>query len=271
MKQVCILFLLTIGLYACSKSGDIIEDNEEVEDVPKEITANIIPSDSVVGVSQVIELTLEYSTSNPNILITWFQDNEKLNNIPKSDLSYLWCPAKTGKHKLRAVITDRDKIVEAEIEIDVVKCELADAIIGDNIDKILRTKGDKSLVNNVLTYNESGKISQYYFSDNILTKIFYLVNVNRSLQTKYDFMYPMQVFKSYYDRYIELFGEPVEDGYAELGTTEADLVRYGGYIFSGSMRVWAKFSNDYRNAEITVEPSNYYNSGFCYTQQIEQK
>lgn len=268
MKKILIVSSIVLLAIACEKEVDEIEKKvDEIEIV----TASIKSSDDVVGVGQVIELTLDYSTSNPNILITWFENDEKLNSIPKSDLTYLWSPSKSGNYKLKAVITDRDNIVETVLGIDVMQCELAKGIIGDSLEKILRTKGYKDNVKDVVTYNESGKISQYYFKDNKLIKIFYLVNVNKAIQNKFDFMFPMLSFQALFDKYTNIYGEAIEECYTELGKSEEDLILYGSRIFNGSMHVWAKFSNENRNAEIFVEPTNYYQSGFCTTQQIELK
>ena len=268
MKKILIVSSIVLLAIACEKEVDEIEKKvDEIEIV----TASIKSSDDVVGVGQVIEITLDYSTSNPNILITWFENDEKLNSIPKSDLTYLWSPSKSGNYKLKAVITDRDNIVETVLGIDVMQCELANGIIGDSLEKILRTKGYKDNVKDVVTYNESGKISQYYFKDDKLVKIYYEHNINKKPSTAVDLTYPITMFKSMFQDYSARYGSPIDECYTDLGTSNEEVIRYGGYIYSGSMQVWAKYSNSDRNAEIYVEPTKYYNNGFRLTQQIELK
>ena len=78
-----LLFLLVILLVISCSS-----DNNRDDDFKDNPVALLRLSDEIVGIGQVVILSCEYETDNPNILLTWFENGEKLNSTPKSDLDF---------------------------------------------------------------------------------------------------------------------------------------------------------------------------------------
>ncbi|GAE83393.1 hypothetical protein JCM10512_1663 [Bacteroides reticulotermitis JCM 10512] len=252
---------MVISLFSCS-------NGEEPDYMPSLVT--IKSSDEVIGKNQRILLTAVYESDNPNLLLTWYDNDEKINTIPQSDNTYTWYANSLGEHTIKVAITDREKIVTGLIKLNVVQTELATALIGDSKDKVLRTKGTPyNSSPDVLSYKESGVISTYYIKDNKVRKITYEKNINKVFSTKVDYTYPITMFKSAYDNYKSIYGNPVIDSYADLGTSESDIIKYGGYIYSGTMQVSAIFQLNKRRAEIYVGPTRMYSNGFMISEQIE--
>ncbi len=270
MKKIIywsILMLVMIVLpLMISCSSDDNETTESSKTGPKvEITA----SDDVIGAKQRVILSVNYTTDNPNILVTWYEDGEKLNSIPKSELDYLWYASEVGEHLIEVAITDREQVFKCQKTFTVVETELAGAIIGDSKSKIARTFGVSE--NNVLTVKESNVTNMYYFSNNRLNKIYSVKSVPLTPKTKYDYMQPITYFASYFNIYKNKYGEPISENYTLLETTESKMIEYGGHILSGGMAINARFQTDNRNAEIEVAPYAKGGYGFSFYQTLSSR
>ena len=81
-------------------------------------------------------------------------------------------------------------------------------------------------------------------------------------------MIPITTFSAAYNRYKNIYGEPISENYTHLETSESKIVEYGGHIYSGGMYIQAIFQSDTRTAEIYVGP---YKSGmgFTYTETLK--
>ena len=260
-------FFMLMLLCSCGGSGD---DNEGGgNDTPKaKVEINV--SDDVVGEKQVVLLSVNYSSDNPNLLVTWFVDGEKLNSIPKSELSIDWKASSIGTHLIEVAITDKEQVIKYQKSIDVVETEMGNAIIGDSKSKIARTFG-ASETDDVITYKQSSvRTYKYYFSNDKLNKIYYEWAVSMSPKTKTDYMMPVTTFAGAYNRYKEKYGDPISENYTQLETSESKIVEYGGHIYAGGMYIQAIFQSQTRKAEIYVGPykSGY---GFTYSETLEGK
>ena len=95
--------------------------------------------------------------------------------------------------------------------------------------------------------------------------------VNKIPQNKIDYTYPVMTFKSIYDKLKNKYGDPVNDTYDDLEQTEEAIIRYGGYIYSGSMQISADFENETTKYSVVVNPSTKYYSGYDLRESIELK
>ena len=260
-------FLTALIFSVCFVSCGGDDDNGD-NVAPPQAKVEISVSDDVVGAFQVVLLSVDYITDNPNYLVTWYADGEKLNQIPKSDLSIDWKPVSVGTHLIEVAITDRDKILRYQKSIEVVATELGDAIIGDSKSKIARTFG-ASEANDVIVYKQSSvRTFKYYFTRDKLSRIYYEYAVSLTPRNKTDYMIPITTFSAAYNRYKNIYGEPISENYTHLETSESKIVEYGGHIYSGGMYIQAIFQSDTRTAEIYVGP---YKSGmgFTYTETLK--
>ena len=262
-----LLFLafVSFGNVACSSDDD--GTTESVKTEPKvEITA----SDDVIGAKQQVILSVNYNTDNPNILVTWYEDGEKLNSIPRSELSCYWYAAKVGEHHIEVAITDREQVLKYQKTFTVVDTELAGAIIGDSKSKIARTFGVNE--NDVITVKESSSVNnKYYFSNNKLYRIESIRSVSLTPKTKTDYMQPVTYFANYFNIYKEKYGDPIRENYTHLETSESKIIEYGGHILSGGMEISAIFQSDTRNAEIQIGPYTKNGYGFTFYQTLSAR
>ena len=88
------------------------DDDETTEPSKTEPKVEITASDDVIGVKQRVILSVNYTTDNPNILVTWYEDGEKLHSIPKSDLDFYWYASSVGEHLIEVAITDREQVLK---------------------------------------------------------------------------------------------------------------------------------------------------------------
>lgn len=269
MKKFLLMLALIVPMLAFSGCGGDEPDNPNNPDEPKVEQATLSASDNVVGLRQNIILSINYKTNNPNILVSWFDNGEKLNKMPLSEFDYSWRPYKLGTHELKAAITDGDKVIECSIEINVVECDLCRGIFGDSKEKIQRTLGVESN-SDVLTDVASNITEQYYFKNNKLYKIYKEQNVPKIPQNKVDYTYPYNLFKGMYETYSAKFGTPFSDSFKDLDSSEDAIIRYGGYVYSGSMQISAKFKKDGVEAEIWTGPCRSGQIGFNLSEQMEK-
>ena len=140
LKYWSMIMLMTMSLplmFSCGGDDDdtLPPSNQKDQSSPWTITS----SDEIIGTGQKIVLTTNYQTNNPNLLITWYDGETRLNSSPSSETDYLWTAGNVGVHTIKAVITDREDIIEVVKEIEVIDTDLANVILGDKKTKILRT------------------------------------------------------------------------------------------------------------------------------------
>ncbi len=268
MKKFLLALVLIVPLLAFSGCGSNDEPGNPDEPKKEQVTLSI--SDDVVGLRQNVVFTINYKTDNPNILVSWYDNGEKLNKFALSELEYSWFANKLGEHNIKAAITDGDKVIECAIKVNVVECDLCRGIFGDSKEKIRRTLGIESN-SDVLTDVASNITEQYYFKNNKLYKIYKEQNVPKTPQNQVDYTYPYNMFKNLYEAYTTKFGNAYSDSFMDLESSESAIIRYGGYIYSGSMQISAKFKKDGIEAEIWTGPCRSGQFGFNLSEQMEKQ
>lgn len=265
MKKFLLMLALIVPMFAFTGCG-----GDDEPDKPKDEQATLSVSDDIVGLRQNVVFAIGYTTNNPNILVSWFDNGKKLNKFALSELEYSWFANKLGEHEIKAAITDGDKVVECTIKVNVVECDLCRGIFGDSKEKIQRTLGVEA-GSDVLTEVASNITEQYYFKNNKLYKIYKEQNVPKTPQNKVDYTYPYNLFKGMYESYSAKFGTPFYDSFKGLDSSEDAIVRYGGYVYSGSMEISAKFKKDGIEAEIWTGPCRSGQFGFNLSEQMEKQ
>ena len=169
-------------------------------------------------------------------------------------------------------ITDREEVITGEKTVEVVKTELSNAIIGDSWSKIARSftcdyKSETVIQSKV----SSTETNLFYFNNKQVYMIKRMCIVKKSQPlNKTDYLYPIQAFNALYLHYKETYGEPVKDDFSLLETDESSILRYGGYIYSGSMSIESIFANDARIATLMIGPYSG-GIGFTITEILEGK
>ena len=171
-----LLMASVFALMCVSCGGD---DDDEVNPTPEKPsekpTWTIACSDEVIGYNQTVVLTTTYTSDNPNLLITWYDNDSRLNAIARSEADYNWTAGKVGTHRIKAVITDREDIVEVEKEFEVVATDLANVILGDKKSKVLLTLSSYKDKRSYIEYGTSSDLNKCYFNsgsdDAIVEKI----------------------------------------------------------------------------------------------------
>lgn len=236
--------------------------------------AKIIVKDEFVGVGQENELFCDYNTTNPNIAITWFDNETRCNAIPRTNGQFFWCPQRAGSHKVKAVITDLQKMTTCETTIEVVNCDLGLGIIGDTKDKILRTipsakenndeKGhyllkatsDDFFRNQLYFLNSSNKVNKIELNDQIV----YDYSFYTTLRSNY-----IAMANSFIERYNyakQKYGNPI-GGDSTMPDNDEDKYQFGIKVYSGQVSSTFKL-NDRRNVILSSRyfPANR-NMGVC--------
>lgn len=117
----------------------------------------------------------------------------------------------------------------------------------------------------------STETNLFYFNNKQLYMIKRMCIVKKSQPlNKTDYLYPIQAFNALYLHYKETYGEPVKDDFSLLETDESSILRYGGYIYSGSMSIESIFANDARIATLMIGPYSG-GIGFTITEILEGK
>lgn len=269
MKRYLFIIMVLLPFYLTSCGGDDSTESDYSEESLKK-NVEIKVSDEVIGLRQIVEFSVNYQTDNPNFLVTWYVDGEKLNSIPRAELSTTWKANNVGEHLIEVAITDKEQVLKYQKSINVVETEFGDAIIGDKKSKIARTFGSAE-TDDVITYKQSSvRTYRYYFVNDVLTKIYYEYAVSLTPRNKTDYMIPVTTFSSAYVAHKEKYGEPVRENFTQLETSESKIMEYGGHIYSGGMSIQALFQNGTRISEIYVGP---YRSGFgfTYTETLEKR
>lgn len=169
MKKYFFLLPL-LSLFSCGGSDDVIDDS-------KPQSYHVIVQDELIGIGQYITLSFDYVSDNPNIAVTWFEEDERLNSIPRSTNTYTWQPTNEGLRTIKAVITDRNEIITCTAKIQVNKCDLAHGFINDTKAKIMKCYSNAQDDGKCIDFGsyhpnfEEWINQKYYYSGNKITRI----------------------------------------------------------------------------------------------------
>lgn len=236
-------------------------DDDEPNSSGSSKNVKIIVKDEFVGVGQENELFCDYKTSNPNIAITWFDNETRCNAVPRTNGTFFWCPQRAGNHKVKAVITDLEKMFTCETTIEVINCDLGLGIIGDTKDKILRTipsaqennddKGhylikatsDDLFCNQLYYLNASNKVYKIELND----QISYSHSFYTSLRSNYIAMANSFIERFNYAK--QKYGNPI-GGVTTMPNSDDEKEQFGIKVYTGGISSLFKL-NDKRNVTLT--------------------
>lgn len=181
---------------------------------------NVTTTDRIIGIGQDIILSFDYKTENPNIAVTWFDGEERLNALPRSKNTYYWTPKKDGLRNIKAVITDRNDIITCAAQIKVDKCDLAYGFIGDSKEKILRkfpeAPDDGSCIDYGSSYNiiKNWTTQKYYYKNDKVERIemcsYKYANRCNELGIRYEHIDKSELFMTLYEDLRSLYGDAYE-------------------------------------------------------------
>jgi len=261
MKRIITLTILvalmiptTIG---CNK------DNGTGNDGGKTNNYSIKFSESVIGVEQYIELTTDFASDNPNILVTWFDNGERCNKLARTHTTYLWCPEAAGDHTIKCSITDREEVIEFEAKVKVVECDYDKAIIGDTKEKIIRTYNDPRYDNGGVIGYGYGRddVREFTFSGNKLTKIHFEKHTQWPSVNPFAYLGLLSMYEEQVAELSKKYGKPSDQ--SNLGSTQADKEAKAQSIYnSGAM--YADWKYNGRNINLMAARSSVYNPGFYW-------
>ena len=263
MNKYYRLFYFVLPLIAMMSFLFISCGNDDDEPNSSESSKNveIIVKDEFVGVGQENELFCDYKTSNPNIAITWFDNETRCNAVPRTNGTFFWCPQRAGNHKVKAVITDLEKMFTCETTIEVINCDLGLGIIGDTKDKILRTipsaqennddKGhylikatsDDLFCNQLYYLNASNKVYKIELND----QISYSHSFYTSLRSNYIAMANSFIERFNYAK--QKYGNPI-GGVTTMPNSDDEKEQFGIKVYTGGISSLFKL-NDKRNVTLT--------------------
>lgn len=233
----------------------------------------ISSNDSIIGLNQTILISINSDNLSPHAAIVWFDNGERLNTYPSYNKEFNWTPNKTGSHNIKASVQDGNNTIEYSAIFDVVYCDLALGILGDNIEKIARSEGSSldDLALNRLLYKRSNETIIYSFINGVLSKIEKISHKTKQPTNKSDYMLPVIIYGSYYDSYTSKYGNPTHENYTSLSSDEDMIVQYGGNIYNGTMRIFAEYETQKIKASVEVHGPSKYSYGFDIDEIIESK
>lgn len=253
-RQFCFILplLATMTVFFISCGSDDDEPNSGSSS-----NAKIIVKDEFVGVGQENELFCDYKTTNPNIAITWFDNETRCNAIPRTNGQFFWCPQRAGSHKVKAVITDLEKITTCETTIEVVNCDLGLGIIGDSKDKILRTIPSAQENNDekghylIKATTDDLFCNQLYYLD--YSNKVYKIELNDQISYDYHFYTTLRsnyiaIANSFIERFNyakQKYGNPIA-GVTSMPDNDDDKEQLGIKVYSGEISSTFKL-NEKRN------------------------
>ena len=161
--SIVLLMAMSLSLFvSCNKDDDdnYLTPNEQEQKSQWTINS----SDDVIGTGQRVILTTNYQTNNPNMLITWYDGDKQLNSSPRSKTDYTWTAGEVGIHTIKAVITDREDVIEITNKFEVIETDLSDVILGDKKTKVLRTISSYKEKNGYIEYGTTNNLNKCYFN-----------------------------------------------------------------------------------------------------------
>lgn len=264
MKRFALLLLVALPVIACTKENGGTDGGGNSDKKDYTITF----SDSVIGEEQDIQLSTDFKSDNPNILVTWFDNGERLNKLARSHTDYLWMAGKTGDHTIKCSITDREDIIEFEAKVKVIPCDFDRAIIGDSKTKIVRTYGDpKYSSGNILGYGYgSDDVREFTFASESLTSIYMAKHYYWPSVNPFPHLGMLSLYLEKVSEFSEKYGDPV--GQSEMGSTQAEKEDFAQRAYnSGALHAEWK----YGKVEIIlmVMRSSIYKPGYYYTVEVK--
>ena len=263
MKRNRLLFIIAISIAIIACTED--EKKDTIVEPPTPNWTNNC-SDETIGSGQTVILTTDYQTTNPNVLITWFDDTTRLNSLPRSHNDYTWTAGKVGVHNIKAVITDRYQIIEVKKSFNVVQCDFDKLIIGDKRSKVIRTMGTSYRTwGDNLTYGPDNNAILCYFDSKDDDAILYLIfNEHKYNWVTYEnttgYYLALGSFQSAYEKAQRKCGDPIEAVIPEAKELD-EYVTEGILFYKGEKHYNAKFKlRDKHKYEIRLDGNVYKNS-----------
>ncbi len=258
------ILALVAMILSCTKGA--VNGNDSDKNSKNSYTIKF--SDTVIGVNQWIELTTNYTSDNPNILVTWFDNDERCNRLARTHTTYLWTPEKAGDHTIKCSITDREEIIEFEASVKVVECDYDKAIIGDSKDKIIRTYNDPRYdTGNTIGYGWGrDDVREFTFSGNNLSKIHFEEHTQWPTVNQYPHLGLLSMYEEQVTELSRKYGKPSSQ--SNLGSTQAEKEANAKSIYnSGAMYADWKYNGCTIN--LMAARSSVYTPGFYW--EIEVK
>lgn len=264
MKKSALLLLVVLPVIACTKENGGTEGDGN----SSKTNYTISFSDSVIGEEQDIQLSTDFKSDNPNILVTWFDNGERLNKLARSHTDYLWTAGKAGDHTITCSITDREEIIEFETSVKVIPCDYDRAIIGDSKEKIVRTYGDpKYSRGNTLGYGYgSGDVREFTFASDALQSIHFEKHYSWPSVNPFPHLGLLFLYLEKVSEFSEKYGTPTDQ--SEMGSTQAEKEDFAQRVYnSGALHAEWK----YGKVEIIlmVMRSSIYKPGYYYTVEVK--
>lgn len=225
-------------------------------------------SDSVIGVGQWIELTTNFTSDNPNILVTWFDNGERCNKLARTHTTYLWTPEKAGDHTVKCSITDREEIIEFEAKVKVVECDYDKAIIGDSKEKIIRTYNDPRYESGSTIGYGWGKddVREFTFSVGKLKSIHFEKHTQWPSVNQYPHLGLLSMYEEQVNELSKKYGKPTSQ--TNLGSTQADKEATAKSIYnSGAM--YADWKYNGHTINLMASRSSIYSPGFYWQVEVQ--
>lgn len=261
---LAIILLAGIAVLGCTKDNG---GNQEGNDKPKN-NYTITVSDSVIGEEQDIALSTNYTSDNPNILVTWFDNGERQNKLARTHTNFIWTAGKAGDHTIKCSITDRNDVIEFETKVKVIPCDFDKALIGDAKDKILRTYGDpKYTSGNTLGfgyYNDD--VREISFSSNKVSRIHFEKHYQWPSVNQYPHLGMLSMYEEQVTNLSKKYGKTTDA--TNLGSTQAEKEEKALSIYnSGAMYATWKYNG--HTVTLMAMRSSVYKPGYYWQVEVE--
>lgn len=192
-NRITFIILLSFAQFVSCSNNDDIPEKAQIGDIQTDCDN--------YGSGQKILLRCD-KTLPKGKAIEWTVDGVSIGQTNMEKDSIVWT-ATIGQHTIDAKVDD---VIKTK-NINVIKCDLAYGIIGDPIEKIIRTLDVADSYNNKSDRIQQGSIT-YYFTNKKLTEIVSERNMTVPLHKKKYLLLPLSVFNQYYGPTVDRFGEP---------------------------------------------------------------
>lgn len=252
MRKIGLVFIILLSFaqfVSCSNNDDIPE-KAQIGDIQTDCDN--------YGSGQKILLRCD-KTLPKGKAIEWTVDGVSIGQTNMEKDSIVWT-ATIGQHTIDAKVDD---VIKTK-NINVIKCDLAYGIIGDPIEKIIRTLDVADSYNNKSDRIQQGSIT-YYFTNKKLTEIVSERNMTVPLHKKEYLLLPLSVFNQYYGPTVERFGEPYYSDFSNLDINNMDestKANYGLSVLNGIMELNCFFHTQANNVLVL---NLFGQGGYSYT------
>lgn len=240
------LIAATLALSLVSCGDDDIIDETGPKPQTQEQSFTITCSDETIGNNQTVILTTDYSSGNPNLLLTWYDNETRLNAIARSTTDYTWTAKGVGLHTIKVIITDRDKVIEIKKNFEVIATDLGDVILGDKKSKVIRSLSTYKDKSSYFEYGSTNDLNKCYFSSDNDDPVVIKIENNRtykwvSYENTTSYYLALTSFQEAVRKAQIKYGEPLV---SELPTSTEfdDYVAEGVLFYKGQKSYKAVFS-----------------------------